>query len=408
VASDKPAADVPIESVAERSPEAVTEPPPAAREAAADPTTGGRAQPTEAETAAELAAAQEAASREALSRDEPAPIDGEAKAAARDDDTAAVKPMVPAPPPPPPRFPVRAVAVATLLGGVVGGAVAFGLSTLVAPADHLPDRVANLERALEGLRSSALKRADFDGLEKRVAALAARPPEPAPAPPPSPPADGRLEAIENTLKGLDPQALRVAVDAGRRTAALEERVSSLEKAASSARGDVAARAVVASALVRAVDAGAPYAGELQALSGLGVDAARLAPLKDAASRGLPTPAMLARDFAPLSSKILAEVTPSDGSVLNRLAASAAQVVRVRPVGEAPGADPPATVARIEAALARGALADALKEWKALPEPGRRVSEAWGKALEARVMADAAARGILADAVAALGSAPRSN
>ena len=83
-----------------------------------------------------------------------------------------------------------------------------------------------------------------------------------------------------------------------------------------------------------------------------------------------------------------------------------KVVTVRSVDEPGSTDPSSVVARIESALANGNLAVAANAWNSLPEPARRLSEAWGRQLKQREAAEAAARAIAADAVAALNTATR--
>ncbi len=308
------------------------------------------------------------------------------------------------PPPRRQRSLAAPVAIAGLLGGAAGALGALFLSGLFTPADTASERIAILERSIEAVRVTAAGRADVQALDKRIVEIAARP---APTPAGADPevlagVARRIEAAEAALKAFDPTALKAGADAAARTSALDGRLASVEKAVTAARGDNAARAVVAGNLVRALDAGSPYAAEIQALSGLGADQGRLAALSTGAAKGLPTAAALAREFNGLAARVLSEAASSDGGFLDRLASSALQVVRVRPVGDTGGATPTAIVSRIEAALARGALGDALAAWKTLPEPSRRASEAWGRSLEARVTAETAARSLLSEAIATLG------
>jgi hypothetical protein len=64
------------------------------------------------------------------------------------------------------------------------------------------------------------------------------------------------------------------------------------------------------------------------------------------------------------------------------------------------------VARIEAALSRGDVQDAAAAFAILPEPARASAGEWGRRLEQRAAAEAAARAVSAEAVAALTPATR--
>jgi hypothetical protein len=64
------------------------------------------------------------------------------------------------------------------------------------------------------------------------------------------------------------------------------------------------------------------------------------------------------------------------------------------------------VARIEDALARGSISDAAAAWESLPDAARQASGEWGQQLKQRAEAEAAARTVAAEAVAALNQATR--
>ena len=71
-------------------------------------------------------------------------------------------------------------------------------------------------------------------------------------------------------------------------------------------------------------------------------------------------------------------------MLDRLAASAMSVVKVRPVGNVEGEGPDAIVARMEVKLQNGDLKGAALEWESLPEAARKASEAFKTKLDARI------------------------
>ncbi len=205
------------------------------------------------------------------------------------------------------------------------------------------------------------------------------------------------------------------------TAGLDKRVAGLETTLSAPKagdrvtearavGDsdtarAAPLAVVAQAVTRALDDGRPFGAEMDALKSLGVDDASLAPLSALAAKGAPTVEMLKAQWASVEPDVLKAVQPKGDTVLDRFAAGARALVQVRPVGAAATAEDPASLsARIDAALDRRDLADALAEWAKLPEAGRAASQAWADAARARLDAGAAAQALVSRAITMLGKA----
>ena len=169
------------------------------------------------------------------------------------------------------------------------------------------------------------------------------------------------------------------------------------------RSQAAGRAVVAQSIAQALDQGAPFEAALAAAASLGAEAGKLAPLQAVAKTGAPTARSLVRLWAGASGAALDAVQPPEGDQgwLDKLKAGAARVVRVRPVGEASGEDPAALAARIEAALGRGAVGEALASWAKLPEPARAASRSFGEAAGQQVAAQAAVRALISGALADL-------
>jgi len=202
-------------------------------------------------------------------------------------------------------------------------------------------------------------------------------------------ADGRLKAVEERL-----QPLGARVDEARGQAETERKRAE----ALAARALDAARLALAQSLVGAVDAGAPFAAQADALTRLGAPAERMAALKDSAATGVALPADLARAFAALEEKVTARQDPGpSASLADRLASSAASLVRVRPAGEPTGDAPADVAARIRRALERGDVAAALQAWNSLSDAGKAVSADWAARARARLAAQEAARAILAEA-----------
>jgi len=163
-------------------------------------------------------------------------------------------------------------------------------------------------------------------------------------------------------------------------------------------------AVTASALKSAVERGEPFTAELAAARPLAADAAMLDPLAPFAASGVPSAALLARELAALVPALqrATDTVGRDGSVLDRLQVNVSRLVRIVPVDEAPGDEPAAVVARINAKAARADLSGALAELDKLPPAARAAAEAWIKKVQARDAAMAAATKFASDAFTSLG------
>jgi hypothetical protein len=160
--------------------------------------------------------------------------------------------------------------------------------------------------------------------------------------------------------------------------------------------------VVAASLVQLVSRGEPFANEVAALENLGVDPAKLAPLRAAAASGVASIGDLSDQFAALASSLedAAAPTPETG-VIDRLVRDASNLVRVRRAGDPHDTDVPGRIAAIKAALARLDVAKAYAAWLQLPDAAKARSVAWGDAAKARLDALVAANAIAAEAVTAL-------
>ncbi len=223
----------------------------------------------------------------------------------------------------------------------------------------------------------------------------------------------RLAALESTRsqqvdkKDLDALATRIA--------AFEQAVASLDQAAkaaqaaqaaSSARGRAVRLAILAAALNAAVDRGAPYAPELNAVKPLAPPNA-LAPLEPFAASGLPSADALARELSDLLPRLQQTgSTGETGSILDKLQANASRLVRIRPVTEQPGDDPRAVLARIEVKAAQSDIGGALAEAGKLPPEQRAAAEPWMRKAQARMAAVEACRRLAAESLAAVANLPQ--
>lgn len=224
----------------------------------------------------------------------------------------------------------------------------------------------------------------------------------------------RTDAMAAQLAELQNAARAIGADRGE-IAALANKIAALEQANQALREELAKRAVaslddraarlamLAIALRDAVERGTPFAAELVAVKQLVSDASTLAALEPFAAQGVPTAAVLGRELAALivPMRRAARTSSADSGFIGKLQANAEKLVRIHPVGEAPGADPAAILSRIEAKAAQADLGGALAELANLPDAARAPAQAWIARAQARQNAVATANGLVASATAAL-------
>ena len=219
-----------------------------------------------------------------------------------------------------------------------------------------------------------------------------------------------VPALEARVAKLESAAPRSASSAD--LAALSGRVDKLEASVAAQKQALAERAkaeenvtavgVVAAALDEKLKSGAPFGPELAALDRLGVDSAKLEPLKVLAN-GAPTAHALAASFDAVAPKVIAAASPDEksGGALDRFMAHVRGLVEVRHLTETPGDDPAALVSQIEAASNRGDFGAALAAYAKLPEPARKAAAGWAAQASARRAADAALQSIRGAAIGRL-------
>ena len=276
--------------------------------------------------------------------------------------------------------------------------------------------------------------ATVDALSGRVAAVEAKAGKPA-----ADPAIGaRLDALEKSAGTLrsDIANLRAQSDktasalndakstprdaAGSSDlAALNDRISQLERAATNARAELAQQGekiadakvmddkplryvVAASLLDVAVRHNDPYEAQLSAARSLAAKPELLKPLDVFASAGIPTPVALSRELLNIVSKLSppAETLGSGAGIVERLQAGASKLVRIERT-DGVGNDRGAIVARVTAAALRNDFVEARRELKSLPEADRAPAQAWLDRADARDAALAASRKFADDAMAGL-------
>ena len=276
--------------------------------------------------------------------------------------------------------------------------------------------------------------ATVDALSGRVAAVEAKVGKPAA----DPAMTARLDALEKsvgTLRG-DIANLRAQSDktasalndaksaprdaaASSGLAALDERISQLERASTTARAEIAQqgekiadakatddkplRYVVAATLLDvAVRHNDPFEAQLTAARTLAAKPELLKPLDAFAASGIPTPVALTRELLNIVSKLSPppEAPSSSAGIVERLQAGASKLVRIERT-DGVGNDRAAIVTRVTAAALRNDFVEARRELKTLPEADRVPAQAWLDKVDARDAALAASRKFADDALAGL-------
>lgn len=276
--------------------------------------------------------------------------------------------------------------------------------------------------------------ATVDALSGRVAAVEAKAGKSAA----DPAIVARLDAVEKSvgtlrgdIAGLRAQsdktasALNDAKSAPRDAAALsglaalDDRISRLERASTTARAELAQqgekiadakvmddkplRYVVAATLLDvAVRHNDPFEAQLTAARSLAAKPEVLKPLDAFAASGIPTPVALSRELLNIVPKLSPppEAPSSGAGIVERLQAGASKLVRIERT-DGVGNDRGAIVARVTAAALRNDFVEARRELKTLPEADRAPAQAWLDKADARDAALAASRKFADDALAGL-------
>lgn len=327
------------------------------------------------------------------------------RGAASGEDAAAAA----AAPPEPARSRLPALALAGLVGGVVGAGLVMLAISRMTPA-VAPEQIAALQSRLDTLQGAAAEldrkaaAASEAAAKAGAAALAAtaRASEVAAAQAPDAAA----------IAGLNAQAQRAEAAASTARQMLEQasarigNVETLAKAAAapSPQALAAARIVLAERVQSALASGQPFAGDVAALAKGGGSPEQLAALNAVAASGAPTRDALLTQLRSHRAMFARELMPASAGWQDRLLGLASRIVSIRPVGETGANDPATLPMRLETAIAKGDIVAAAALWGQLPEPARRASADFGQALQSRAAADAAIAKIAQDAVAALGVA----
>jgi hypothetical protein len=278
-----------------------------------------------------------------------------------------------------------------------GSAQPAASGTDPAALERIEARIAVLESQAHGQAEAASQGAR--GLEdrvteqgKQIAAIEPRLAE----------QERRLGEVAARSSGQDQRFAALSGQLGQQLEALARQVVAERRPEATA----GLRIVAADRVLAALRDGAPFPEAFAALNRIEPNPQRLSALEPFARSGAPTAGALAQEFKPIAQRILAEARGPATTWGERLERMAEGIVTVRRIGQPGSNDVPGLVARIEDALARGALPDAAAAWDALPEPARRAGEAFGRKLKARAAAEEAARTISNQALAALDAATR--
>lgn len=355
--------------------------------------------PAEAKSGAVKPPVLDLKARETSAKPEPTPAAAASKPAGSDKPKPAEKPATPAPNA---GFPVAA----TLAGGVLGLAAAYGLAwaglwpaAAVTPATPDP-RLASFATAIPELETvTQTTQSELATLTQRIGALETAP---APAAAPAQTADVDLTAVEaeiaalsgrvDSLSGtatdtadidalradfaaigtrLDELAARVGTaEAGLRT--LDTTVSETSATLAGQPTDIGAvlqLPLILSGLETAFASGRPYATELAALRAGVPDASIPTDIANAATTGLPRPDTIARRFAAVLPAMLAgKPANPDAQWQDGALDWFASAIALRPTGEIEGDSPEAVMSRLEGAVARRDFVSAETLLASLPAP----------------------------------------
>lgn len=204
--------------------------------------------------------------------------------------------------------------------------------------------------------------------------------------------DTEVKILKNRIQALE-SLVNDLVNAPSVALVSEDFTTRMEEIALAASSGRSAAILSLSALDRAVRSGSPFGAELTAAQGLITDDMSAVPftqLTDFADEGVMTRRRLEDQFALLAREaVRAAMVPEDAPWYRRWFANALSIVTIRPVGDVPGGDVPARIARAESALDHDDLAGAVREVSALGGVAGRVMADWLTAAGDRLMAEQA-------------------
>lgn len=292
----------------------------------------------------------------------------------------------------------------------------------------LTARLDDLEKRLRAVSATAAERPtaapagpdpSIAELKSRVEALEQRPAAsgaaPAPAPPPSNVEAEKeiavltreIAALRATLGALDQAVASQRDQAKALSDAVGARNTGEQKAMTAARASMVIG--LAARLAGSIDAGMPFAPELNLLQPLAQGDAKLGEIVTAlqpyAQSGVASRAALDAAFPAVAKAALAEDV-ADDSYGERLMGKVRGLVSLRRVGDVPGDTTEAKLARAEQALHAGDVAKAAELVKSLPPQTSKATTAWLAKADAYLAAKRSLDQLAAYAVNLLGTTAR--
>jgi len=195
---------------------------------------------------------------------------------------------------------------------------------------------------------------------------------------------------QEVASGGGAETVQALGGAEQRITALEQEVKRLSdnERRQKEEGRSAALAIAFANLQRAVDNGGAYQNELNTLRALAPKDVDLSAMQARAATGIPSKADLASSFGSYANATFdAIAAPKSDDLLERLAAGARSLVRVRRGGEAEGDGPDAVIARMETSVKAGEFAQAAEEGQKLQGPARQAMQPWIDSVNRRLAVD---------------------
>jgi hypothetical protein len=197
----------------------------------------------------------------------------------------------------------------------------------------------------------------------------------------------------NSLKTLietTSQASSVDEATAQAIADMQSRLETAETTLEKSQSDVPiARSLAAVTVKNAIDRGGKFTVELDAYAQLDGENPALTELQTIAAQGVLSRADLLQQFDAIANQIISADKPEDAEtdIMTRLLDSAANMVKIRQVGEVEGDTAEAIVARMEQRLLSGELDSAMSEWQKLSDASKAVSQNYSDQLQARMTAE---------------------
>lgn len=226
-------------------------------------------------------------------------------------------------------------------------------------------------------------RAELSAIEKRLTTVEKRPIDEGVS-------EAAIAAYERELAALQDAMAKQRSEVESLIAearAMKAEAGELEANAAAAAQQAANRATMAK-LRTELDAGAPFAAEVQELADAGVEVP--ADLSGVAADGVATLTALNNSFPPAARAALAAAREASAAEDRGLQSFLQRQLGARSVEPRDGDDPDAVLSRAEAAVADGRIQEALEEISKLPEPAQAAMSDWTDRAQTRLSAATAA------------------